>query len=112
MSYFPDFDKIRAQVRKDGEAARMAADDGVSPEVGGTYTVSPDFITGDRSWTDCFWHIIARSGPNLLVQIHDSFTAPPARLFREDERAWYPAGDAFAAFQATERQAEETKVPK
>ncbi|HMA77768.1 MAG TPA: hypothetical protein VKP88_01345, partial [Candidatus Paceibacterota bacterium] len=69
--------------------ARMMADEGVTPKVGGVYTVSPDFQCGDRSWVDCFWRALSFSGPNVLVEIvgrHEKLM----RLFRTDDRAWYP----------------------
>jgi len=96
---FPDFDKIQANAKRRGDESRMMAEEGVMPEVGEVYTVSPDFKCGDRSWTDCFWRVLSFSGPNVLVEIigrHEQLT----RLFRTDERSWYPADDAFATFQA------------
>lgn len=87
------------QMRQRGIEARMNADDGVTPEVGKVYTVSPCFKFGDRSWTDDFWLIEAFSGPNVLVTIHETYGKKFPRLVRADERAWFPADEAFAAFQ-------------
>jgi len=96
---FLDFEKIQANAKKWGDESRMMADEGVTPEVGGIYTVSPDFKCGDHSWVDCFWRVLGFSGPNVLVEIvgrHERIT----HLFRTNERAWYPADEAFEAFKA------------
>lgn len=94
---WPDFEKIQKDNKRRGDEARMLADDGVTPEVGGVYSVSPSFQNGDRSWVDEFWQVIGQSGPNVLVKIHDFRDV--VKLFRIDDRAWYPADEAFAAFQ-------------
>ena len=99
----PNFDKIQANAKKRGNEARMMADEGVTPKVGGFYTVSPDFKCGDRSWTDCFWRVLSFSGPNVLVEIvgrHEKLM----RLFRTDDRAWYPADETFKTFQAAQEK--------
>lgn len=84
-----------------GDAARMLSDDGVTPEVGGVYTVSRDFTCGDGSWNDCFWEVLSISGPNVLIQIHGRYETFK-RIFRIEERAWYPADEAFAIFKKAE----------
>lgn len=105
IGFFSDFEKIRADAKSRGLAARMTSDDGVTPEVGRVYTVSPDFNCGDRSWIDCFWEVIGRSGPNVVVKVHENYRGPMTRLFREDDRAWYPADEAFAAYQSERAEA-------
>ena len=75
----------------------MNANSGVTPEIGGVYTVSPCFVPGDRSWIGDLWEVVGKSGPNVLVKIHVPPGAPIVRMFREDERAWYPADEAFRA---------------
>ena len=100
MINFPDFDKIRADAKRDGEAARLMADEGVKPEAGKHYTVSKDFQCGDRSWCDCIWHVKAISGPNLFVDIIRPSNWPAVYhtgIFNEIERAWYPADEIAAA---------------
>lgn len=84
----------RDEMRQSGQAARMSADDGVTPEAGGVYTVSPCFKFGDRSWTEDLWRVVDVSGPNVVVQI---LRAKVVRVFRADERAWYPVSDATLA---------------
>lgn len=95
-----DFDRIldalpsREEMKRFGREARLLADDGVTPEVGRTYTVSPDFVHGDRSWIERLWRVKAISGPNVQVEIvgagWDKGTDLD-RIVRADERAWYPA---------------------
>lgn len=82
----------RQEMQERGHAARMSADDGETPEIGKTYTVSPSFNMGDRSWIDCLWKVEGISGPNVAVRIiggHEDVK----RIVRADERAWYPAED-------------------
>jgi hypothetical protein len=95
-----DFERVlasfptREEMHRMGQAARLGADDGVTPEVGRYYTVSPDFVHGDRSWIERVWRVIALSGPNVQVEIigagWDKGT-DLKRIVRVDERAWYPA---------------------
>lgn len=90
-----DMDEIR---KEKGLAASMHADLGEEPEVGRVYTVSASFANGDRSWTDDFWEVLAFSGPNVLVKIHDTVFGELVRLFPKGERAWYPADEAFEVY--------------
>lgn len=106
----PEFEKIRAENRKHGDQARLMADDGESPEPGKVYTVSPCFRAGDRSWTDAFWEAISQSGPNMLVKIHERHREPFMMLFRVDERAWYPADEAFQLWQAEKTEPKGTDI--
>ena len=98
-SFFTDLAASRQDMKARGTEARMNADDGVTPEIGKVYTVSPCFAHGDRSWIDDFWEVIEASGPNLLVKIHEGHGRKHVSLFRADERAWYPADAAFALWQ-------------
>lgn len=77
----------KEEMKRSGQEARMMADDGVVPEAGKTYTVSPDFVFGDRSWIDKLWKVVAVSGPNVIVDIIG--TDVKQKVFRIDERAWY-----------------------
>lgn len=96
-----DFDRIidalpsREEMAQRGQAARLSADDSVTPEVGHTYTVSPSFTCGDRSWLEHLWRVKAISGPNAMVEIVGAGWGREGgnltRLFRMDERAWYLA---------------------
>lgn len=90
MDSFPS----REEMRRLGQEARMLADDGVRPEAGHSYTVSPDFVHGDRSWIDRIWRVKAISGPNVQVEIVGAGWEAGSnlvRVFRADERAWYLA---------------------
>jgi len=95
-----DFDRIldafpsREEMARHGQAARMSADDGVSPAAGHSYTVSPDFIHGDRSWIDKIWRVKSVSGPNAQIEIVGGGCGRDenlTRIVRMDERAWYLA---------------------
>ena len=77
----------RDEMKRKGMESRLMSDDGVTPEAGKTYTVSPDFVFGDRSWIDCLWKVVAVSGPNVIVDIEERNVK--RRVFRIDERAWY-----------------------
>ncbi len=92
-----DFDRLIAdmmgtwpsqdEMKRKGTESRLMADDGVVPQAGKTYTVSPDFQRGDRSWIDCLWKVVAVSGPNVIVDIESANVKQ--RVFRIDDRAWY-----------------------
>lgn len=97
---FGDFDKTQTEMKQRGDAARMSADDGVKPESGKVYSVSPSFLTGDRSWVDCFWHVLELSGPNAFVRIEGRFD-DVVRFEAIDDRAWY---DATSAYQIAKEQ--------
>lgn len=93
-----DFNGIRERARAAGREARAKAEEGVKPEAGHVYTVSPSFDCGDRSWIDCFWEIVAETGPHVLVKIHSPYhtqSDPLVRLFLKDDRAWYLADEVF-----------------
>lgn len=77
----------REEMQRKGTESRLMADDGVMPQAGKSYTVSPDFNRGDRSWIDCVWKVVAVSGPNVIVDIESA--GVKQRVFRIDERAWY-----------------------
>jgi len=94
-----DFGKIREQARKDGEQSRLMSDPGVTPEVGGIYTVSPDFVCGDRSYTTNFIEVLAVTGTAALVKIHDHWNDKP-KLMPISERFWYDAKQAFETYKA------------
>ena len=90
--------QAREEGRRDGAAARMMADDGVPPEVGGVYTVSPDFICGDRSYCRAIYRVGAlNEGHALVSAVHgDCFKKEPFLLTIAD-RAWYPAEEMLNA---------------
>ena len=87
--------EIRKQAKADGDAARMMAEDGERPEVGGLYTLSPDFVCGDRSYTHTVWEVVAINNAHARVRF-----AGGERPYRREEliisineRSWYPAND-------------------
>ncbi|MDW3181740.1 hypothetical protein [Roseobacter sp.] len=98
MTFFPspgEMRAIRENARKEGEAARMMADDGDAVSPGNFYTVSKSFDQGDRSWIDDFWEVITVNGPKAYVKIHTSSGREVCRFFEISNRAWYLANDAW-----------------
>jgi hypothetical protein len=90
----------REEMARQGQAARLNSDDGVAPEAGHCYTVSPCFVHGDRSWIGHVWRVTGISGPNVRVEIVGAgYGGKPDldHIVRADERAWYPADHLDAA---------------
>ena len=98
MGFNDFFGGIRAaqeRMPENGIAARLSADDGVSPQAGHVYTVSRSFRNGDGSWVECFWEVLTVNGGNVFVRIHTPFEKIE-RFWEIADRAWYPADDAWA----------------
>ena len=91
---FSEIEEMRRESMRHGEAARLTNDQGVHPEIGSCYTISPDFVCGDRSYTDSVWRVIAANHGHVKVR-----HAGGAKPYREtliltiSERHWYPADD-------------------
>ena len=88
--------EIWADQKRSGDAERMLADDGVTPEAGHFYTVSKDFTRGDGSWTEDFWEVLNVTGPKAFVRIHRDHGDPIERFWPIADRAWYNADPAWA----------------
>lgn len=86
----------REEMKANGEQARMMSDEGDKVLAGHVYTVSPSFTNGDRSWIECFWEVLAVSGPNAFVRIHERHSDPSERFWQIQDRSWYLADDAWA----------------
>ena len=92
---FADLNATQQRMQENGIAARLSADDGVTPEAGHVYTVSRSFRNGDGSWVECFWEVLTVNGSNVFVRIHTKHEAID-RFWEIADRAWYPADDAWA----------------
>lgn len=82
----------RAEMKRNGEAARAMADDTETPVAGKFYTVTPCFDRGDRSWTDAIWRVLEVCGANAVVEI----IRPSETLIRVEpigSRAWYSVSE-------------------
>lgn len=97
---FGDFEKARKSANEKAEQARLMNDPGVTPEVGKVYTISPDFVCGDRSYTDGFLEVLAKTENSTLVKIYGGVTFKPSdpRLLTTDDRYWYDATEAYKAY--------------
>lgn len=82
--------------KRNGDAARMLADESDDVKEGGFYTVSKSFSSGDESWTEDFWEVLSVCGPKAYVKIHPRHGEPILRFWDIAGRAWYSADDAWA----------------
>ena len=94
----------RAEMKANGEEARLMADESDEVVAGSAYTVSRSFFNGDRSWIEEFWHVMAVAGSNALVRIESrERNGFEPKWFRIDERAWYNADEAWKIVQENKK---------
>lgn len=87
------FDDARAESRERARNAEQNNPKGVQPVPGGIYTVSPDFVCGDRSYTQHILSVIDVNDSVAVCEILEGHTYgdKTSYILPINERYWYDA---------------------